>query len=102
MCYYISLGIIWLSIYAYVLATIAETSVAYQTYFTCQSVGIQSDKDCGDTPDIHLQTFHTLSPVGYFLQSLMPIVILMFIVDWRCIHKNDCCKNEKENLVGKV
>lgn len=93
MCYYISLGVILLSAFAYTHATASENSAAFQKYFICQSVGIQPDSDCGDTPEIHLQTLHRLTPVGFFLESLMPIIILIFVVDWKC--NSNCLKSER-------
>ena len=89
VCYYISLGVILLSVFTYTRTTANEESAAFKKYFICQSVGMQPDRDCGDAPEVHLQTLHRLTPVGFFLQSLMPIVILIFVVDWKCKLKSE-------------
>ena len=84
ICYYISMGVSILSVIAYTHATSERDIKTYQRYFICQSAGIQPDRDCGDPPEIHLQTLHRLTSVGSFLQSLMPVVILIFVIDWKC------------------
>ena len=92
MCYYISMGVILLSILAYIHTTAGKNTEVIQGHFCCQSAGIQPDRDCGDPPEIHLQTLHRLTPVGGFLQSLIPIIILIFVIDWKC--NRNCLKYE--------
>lgn len=95
MCYYILLGVILISNLAYLHATADSVSEEVQAYFYCHSAGIQPDRDCGDVPEVHLQT---LGILGLFLQRMLPIVIVIFIVDWKCNHK--CLKRERTDLRG--
>ena len=90
------MGILTLSTYTYYLATDDETLEAYQSYFTCQSVGIRSDRDCGDVPNIRLQEFNAVASVALFLQGLLPLMILTFIVSCRC-----CSKNQLSRTLSK-
>ena len=93
MSYYIFLGVILISALAYAHATADEVAVASQEYFICQSAGIRPDRDCGNTPEVHVHTLHNLAHVGLFLEILMPIVILSFIIDWKGSH--NCLKSKR-------
>ena len=101
MCYYTLLGVILLSALAYNRTTAEENSKAFHNYFSCQSAGIQPDKDCGDAPEVlvNRQMLHGLTPMARFLQCLLPIVVLTFVMDWRCNRSCTCAclKNERLN-----
>ena len=70
--------------YSYSVTNYDETSEAFQTYFTCQSVGIQPDRECGDSPDVQLQVFNTLVSVAAILPGLFPLANLILIVNCSC------------------
>lgn len=57
---------------------------SYQTYFLCQSIGVQPDIDCGEPPK---STFHTLASVPAISLGLLPGVILTFTVKCTCTGK---------------
>ena len=99
MCYYTLLGVLLLSALAFNHATVGENSTVIRNYFSCQSAGIQPDKDCGDTPEVlaHWQMSHVPAFVGRLLQCLLPIVILTFVIDWRCSCRCTCLKNKRLN-----
>ena len=99
MCYYTLLGVILLSALAFIHATVQENSIVIRNYFLCQSAGIQPDKDCGDKPEVldHRQMSHVLALTGRLLQCLLPIVILTFVIDWKCSRSCMCLKNERLN-----
>ena len=84
VCYYVLMGTVALTTYTYFITTANDTSEALQAYFTCQSIGIQPDRDCGDPPDVRLQAFYTLAAVAAILPGLLPLVILIFIVNCTC------------------
>lgn len=81
MCYYVVVDILTLSTYSYYLATFGEIFQEFRSYFDCQSAGIQPDRDCGDAPDVQLQEFTVVSSMSYILQSLLPLVVLIFIAN---------------------
>ena len=87
MCYYVVMGSFTLSTYAYHLATDDGLISVLQSYFACQSVGIQPDRDCGDAPDIRLQEFDVVATVSFVLQGLLPLVVFTFIVNCSCCSK---------------
>ena len=84
VCYYVLVGTVTLTTYTYFITTDDETMEAFQEYFTCQSVGMQSDRDCGDPPDVRLRVFYTLASVAGILQGLLPLVILIFVMNCSC------------------
>ena len=59
---------------------------AVKEHFICKSTGLQSDKDCGSTPDVHLEVFNSLSVVAIVLIGILPAIILAFTVKCDC-HK---------------
>ena len=81
MCYYVLTGCLTLS--AYTASGNINTSETFQTYFRCQSVGIQSGRDCGESPDRKAQGEYGTFVI-FFLQFLLPLVILIFIVNCSC------------------
>lgn len=93
MSYYILLGVILISALAYTHATADEVVVASQEYFICQSAGIRPDRDCGNAPEVHVHTLHNIIYTGLFLEILMPIVFLIFIIDWKGSHT--CLKSKR-------
>ena len=88
MSYYIVGEILTLSYY---LTTDDESFSEFQNYFACQRIGIQPDRDCGDAPDIRSPGFTVVAIVSQVLQSLFPLVILVFVADFntviRVIHR---------------
>ncbi len=101
MCYYMLLGIILLSAFTYNHAAVEEGVIEFRTYFCCQSAGIQSGRDCGDSPEVHQQMLRGLLLVGRFLQCLFPIVVLTFVMDWKCNRSSMCLKKtRKTDLIG--
>ena len=90
MCYYVTVGASTLTVYCYSITTDDKISKAFQNYFMCQSIGIQPDRDCGDSPDIQLQEFNTLTSVAAIIQGLFPLIILIFIMNCSCDRR--CCK----------
>ena len=53
---------------------------AIETFFVCQSGGLESGNDCGDTPQIHLAVFGSLSALAIILVGLLPSVVIAFTV----------------------
>ena len=94
MCYYVVLGILTLSAYSYYLTT---DDKEFQSYFACQSIGIQPDRDCGDAPDVQLQKFTVVSAVSYILQSLLPLVFIIFITNCNCCSKKHLKTSKSKN-----
>lgn len=80
MCYYILTGTLVLMIFTYFEATSSVEFHAVEKYFVCQSTGLQSGKDCGDTPQIHLTAFRSLSALAIILIGLLPVVVITFTV----------------------
>ena len=99
MCYYVLIGTVAISTYTYGITTGNETSKAYQTYFTCQRVGIQPDRDCGDPPHVQLHMFIMLV-VAATLQRLLPLIILIFLVN--CGRNKRCFKGVRSLLMSKL
>ena len=88
MCYYIALGTIVLTLFTY-YQVVGEADIqAVTSHFACQSAGIQSGRDCGDVPNVHLKLFDSLTALGIILTGLLPAVVLIFTV--KCNSK--CCK----------
>ena len=80
MSYYIILGTLVLALFSYIEAI---SDVEYRTveeYFTCQSMGLQPGKHCGETPQAHLATLTSLSAVAIILTGLLPLVVIAFTV----------------------
>ena len=69
------------------MTTDNEAFSEFQNYFACQRIGIQPNRDCGDAPDIHSVTpgFTVLVTVLQFLQSFLPLVILIFVVNFNAV-----------------
>ena len=80
MCYYILTGALVLMLFTYFEATSSMEFRAIEEYFICQSTGLQSGKDCGDTPQVHLTAFRSLSALSIILIGLLPIVVITFTV----------------------
>ena len=80
MSYYIVKEILSFTTLPYYFTTDDEAFSEFQNYFACQKIGIQPDRDCGYAPDIYLVTpgFIVLT-VSEHLQSLLPLVILVFV-----------------------
>ena len=84
MTYYILVGTIVLTLFTY-LEAIGE--VVYQTvelHYTCQSTGVEPDKDCGKSPRDQLSVFRSLSVVSTIVSGLLPLVVLAFTVKCKC------------------
>ena len=90
VCYYIAMGTLVLTSYSYYQVAEEANIQALSRYFVCQSTGIQSGRDCGEVPNIHLEVFDSLFAVGSILVGLLPAVILIFTVKCNCSKK--CCK----------
>ena len=90
VCYYIALGTIVLTLFTYYQVAGEADIQAVTRHFACQSVGIQSGRDCGDVPNIHLELFDSLTALGIILTGLLPAVVLIFTVKCNC--NNNCCK----------
>ena len=86
MCLYIVMGSVTLCTFSYFVVTANETSEAFQTYFSCQSVVMVPDRDCGD---VRLQGFNVLAFAANLSQGLFPAVVLIFVVS---------CPNYKNRL----
>lgn len=80
MVYYVVMGSVALSAYAYFTVTNDDYFEAYTTYFDCQSVGVVPDRDCGEPPAIQSSALYRLATAALFLQGLLPTVILIFVV----------------------
>ena len=87
VCYYIILGTLVLTLYTYYQVAGEADIQAVTRHFTCQSTGIQSGRDCGDVPNIHLAVFDSLSALGIILIGLLPAVVLIFTVKCNCNNK---------------
>ena len=97
--YYVILGGFTLTDFSYAITTYDDTLEAFQTYFTCQIVGIQPDRDCGDSPDIQSQVSNTLALMVVILQGLFPLANLIFIMNCSCDKR--CCKGVRSLLTSK-
>ena len=86
MCYYVLTGTLVLMLFTYFEATSNEEFRAIEKYFICQSTGLQSGKDCGDTPQVHLTAFRSLSALAIILIGLLPMVVITFTV--KCERQN--------------
>ena len=91
VCYYIMLGTVVLTTFTYFEIASDADLKAVKEHFICKSTGLQPDKDCGTTPDVHLEVFNSLSVVAIVLVGLLPAVILAFTVKWD-YHKRWCKK----------
>ena len=89
MCYYVVMGVLSFSTYGYHLATDVGpgTLRKFQKYSTCQSIGIQPDRVCGDAPDFRPQDIDVLVSVSFVLQILLPLIVLIFITNCSCSSK---------------
>ena len=84
MCYYILAGTLVLTLFILSEATNDVEFQAIEQFFVCQSTGLQSGKDCGDTPRVHLAAFNSLSALAIVLIGLLPAVVLAFTVKCEC------------------
>ena len=98
VCYYVVSGILVLTLYSYYQVTDESSIQAVSRYFACQSAGIQSGRDCGDVPKVHLEVLDSLLAFSLVLIGLLPAVILVFMVKCNC--KNRCCVNKTLSLTG--
>ena len=85
MSYYIVEEILTLSTFSYYLTTDDEAFSEFRNYFACQRIGIQPDRDCGNAPDIRSPGFTVVATVSQFLQSLFPLVILVFVANFNAV-----------------
>ena len=85
MSYYIVGEILTISTFSYYLTTDDESFSEFQNYFACQRIGIQPDRDCGDAPDIRSPGFTVVAIVSQVLQSLLSLVILVFVADFNAV-----------------
>ena len=83
-CYYTLFGVVVITSYTSLLTMSRRGSESFQTYFMCQSSGVQTDMDCGQPPNI---AFHTLASVSIILSGLMPGVVLIFTAKCACFKK---------------
>jgi hypothetical protein len=98
MCYYVVEEILTLSTFSYYFTTEDETFSELQSYFMCQSIGIRPDRDCGDAPDIRSQGFIVVATVSQVLQGLLPVVILVFIIDFNAVVRiSSKCQNRRRS-----
>ena len=93
MCYYITIGTLVLTIHTYYQVAGEAATQAVSRHFACQSIGVQSGRDCGDVPNVFLEVFEAVSDLAVFLIGLLPAVILIFTVNYNC--NNKCCKYKK-------
>lgn len=89
MCYYVILGALVLTLFTYLEAVGVIALEGVEQYFTCQSTGLDSGRDCGSTPREQLGIFRSLSVVSTVFSDLFPVVVLAFTV------KCDCIKSQK-------
>ena len=80
MCYYIVVGTLVLTLFTYFEASEDVEFQAIETFFVCQSSELESGNDCGDTPQIHLAVFGSLSALAIILVGLLPSVVIAFTV----------------------
>ena len=76
VCYYVAMGTIVLTLLSYYQVAGEADIQAVSLHFACQTAGIQSGRDCGDVPNIHLKLFDSLTALGIILTGLLPVVIL--------------------------
>ena len=79
--YYIIMGALVLTIFTYFEVAGDVDRKAVESHFVCQSTGLQPNKDCGSTPDVHLKVFNSLSGVAIILNGLLPAIILGFTLN---------------------
>ena len=94
MCYYVLVGTLVLTLFTYFEATEDVEFQAIETFFVCQSNGLESGNDCGDTPQIHLAVFDSLAALSIILVGLLPSVVIAFTV--KCQHRQEkiTCKDK--------
>ena len=98
VCYYIASGTIVLTLFTY-YQVVGEADIqAVTRHFACQSAGIQSGRDCGDVPNVHLKLFDSFAALGIILTGLLPAVVLIFTVKCNC--NNKCCKKQIKHKIS--
>ena len=73
-----------LTLFTHFEATSNGEQQIIERHFSCQSSGLQSGKDCGATPQDHLTPVTSLTAVAIVLTGLLPLVIIVFTVQWKC------------------
>ena len=84
MCYYIILGALVLTRFTYLEAMGSTVYKAIEQHFTCQSAGLETGRNCGETLEEQLSPFRALSTVSTVVSGLLPSVILAFSVKCEC------------------
>jgi uncharacterized membrane protein len=87
MCYYVLVGTLVLTLFTYFEATKEAEFQVIETFFICQSSGLESGNDCGDTPQVHLAGFDSLSALAIILIGLLPSVVIAFTL--KCKYRQE-------------
>jgi uncharacterized membrane protein len=87
MCYYVLVGTLVLTLFTYFEATKEAEFQIIETFFICQSSGLESDNDCGDTPQVHLAGFDSLAALAIILIGLLPSVVIAFTL--KCEYRQE-------------
>ena len=98
MSYYVLVGTLVLTLFTYFEATEDVEFQAIETFFICQSSGIESGNDCGDTPQVHLAAFDSLSALAIILIGLLPSVVVAFTV--KCEHQQEMSKDKHAAVIN--
>ena len=85
VCYYVLLGTLVLTLFTYFEATSDVERQMIEQHFTCQSGGTESGNNCGITPRDHLSVVTWMTAVAIVLTGLLPLVIIIFTVKWKCM-----------------
>ena len=81
MIYYILYGVLVITTYTTAITSSDTALEAFENYFSCQSVGVSFDRDCGPPPE---NLHRRLVVPSILLVRMMPIVILVFTAKCTC------------------
>ena len=94
--YYLLLGILALGIFSYFVAINGTLIGDLQRLFLCESLGVNSGKNCNALRSSTLENHSKLNLVGVVMQGFITFVILVFVADCtkcRCKNKISTSKN---------
>ena len=92
-CYYILLGSLALGTFAYYLGVNDRLIAELQNFFLCESLGINSGRNCKELKSSLVNVFSSLSLVAIVMQGLITPVVLVFVVDF----KHCKCRKNRTN-----
>lgn len=84
MCYYVISATGLVVSYTVILTTSEKIVSSFQAYFSCQSVGLQPNIDCGLSPELNFRYLTVIPSATPLLLGLLPAIILIFTVKCTC------------------